>query len=137
MKILALTAASSIAAAFLLPTTALADHSRKVSGRCGQCNQPIYSYRVAAGYDSCRRPIYRWVLQPHNHSNYHNYRSRSYPSRSYPSRSYPSRSYPSRGYYSRGGSCRQPSYRYGYSPYSRYGISGGRGGISFHYSFGR
>jgi len=102
----------ALATLAFLPSTASADNCRPV-GHCNACNSPVMAYQVLMGYDSCRRPVYRWVKKAHYHpAPRPQYYHRSKPSvdvhlsfgnpysRSYNHRSYSNRSY---GYSSRYG----------------------------------
>ncbi len=116
MKVFALTAVSLlVASAVLIPTSASAQHSRKVVGHCNVCRQPVFAYPRVIGYDSCRRPVVRWISQPHSRCS--SYRSRS-----------PYSSYNS---YGRGSSCNQSNSRYYNSPYRS------RDNVSIRFNFGR
>lgn len=67
MKTLITAGMIALMAMFAIPATASAEHDRRYYSRCGICHQPIYSYRVFAGYNSYRQPVYRWVVRSHNH----------------------------------------------------------------------
>ena len=67
-KLLAI-ALVTISTLIILPQAAQAGPSLNITYKSGHsaCGCPIYTQRIVTGWDSCRRPIYRYVALPVSH----------------------------------------------------------------------